>query len=211
MDAQRSTRIKTTYDQLAAEYARNLAEELSHKPLDRQLLARFADEVKGRGPALEVGCGPGQVAAYLHALGADIRGLDLSPAMIEQARQLHPRIEFRTGDFFDLTDPASTYAGIVAFYAIVHIERPHLSRALRELRRVLRPGGPLLLAFHVGDEVLRPDSLWGVPVSLDWIFFTPDQVVAALRDAGFTRCEVIERDPYEGVEHASKRAYLFAY
>lgn len=210
MDSQRRTHIQTTYDQLAVPYAQHLAAELANKPLDRQLLDRFAAEVGAAGPVIDLGCGPGQVARYLHERGVTVCGIDLSPAMIEQARTLHPGIEFRTGDLFALDAEDGAWAGIAAFYSIVHIPRARLPAAFTELRRVLRRDGTLLLAFHIGEESLCPGELWGVPVTLDWLFFTPQEIVAALTTAGFSRIEVIERPPYPGVEHPSHRAYLFA-
>jgi SAM-dependent methyltransferase len=210
MDSQRRAQIQTTYDRLAAEYARNLSDELAGKPLDRQLLDRFAADVAALGQACDLGCGPGHVARYLHERGVEVCGIDLSPQMIEQARQRNPGIEFHAGDLFALAAADGAWAGIVAFYSIVHIERAALPRAFAELRRVLRPGGPLLLAFHIGDEVICPAELWGIPVTLDWLLFPTKVVVAALADAGFTVTEVIEREPYPGVEHPSRRAYLWA-
>jgi hypothetical protein len=54
------------YDRVAEEYVKRIFEELAHKPLDRALLDRFAEQMRGLGPACDVGCGPGQVARYLH-------------------------------------------------------------------------------------------------------------------------------------------------
>lgn len=82
---------RASYDRLAAEYTSRLVNELDHKPLDRELLDRFADLVKGKGRSCDMGCGPGQVAAYLHARGADVLGIDLSPGMIQQARAAKSR------------------------------------------------------------------------------------------------------------------------
>ncbi len=210
MNPARRTLVQTTYDALAKEYADHLADELSGKPLDRQLLDRFADQVRGVGPVCELGCGPGHVARYLRDRGTDISGIDLSPAMVEQARRLHPSIEFRVGDMLGLDVEDGAFAGVVSFYAIVHLGSEALPAAFRELCRMLRPGGAALLAFHIGDEVVRPGELWGIPVTLDWIFHRSDEVVRCLTEAGLRVSEVIERDPYEGVEHPSRRAYVFA-
>jgi SAM-dependent methyltransferase len=140
----------------------------------------------------------------------DVQGIDLSPAMVEQARRLHPGISFSEGDMLALDVADGAFAGIVSFYAIVHLAPASLPAAFHELHRVLRPGGKALIAFHVGDEIVRPTDLWGIPVALDWVFFRTADVTAGLAAAGLTVDEVIEREPYEGVEHPSRRAYVFA-
>jgi hypothetical protein len=75
---------------------------------------------------------------------------------------------------------------------------------------VLQPDGLLLLAFHVGEEVLHLDEWLGESVSVDFSFFRADEMAGYLRSANFTVEEVIERDPYPDVEHQSRRAYIFA-
>src|SRR5262249_35090549 len=87
---------QSSYDKVAAEYTRQIMNELDHKPLERQLLERFAASTSGR--ICDLGCGPGHVARYLHDHGADAFGIDLSPGMVEQARQHHPGIDFQQGD-----------------------------------------------------------------------------------------------------------------
>jgi SAM-dependent methyltransferase len=210
VDPQRRTLVQTTYDDLAAEYAARLAGELAGKPLDRALLDRFAEKVRGIGPVYELGCGPGHVARYLHERGVDVSGIDLSPAMVEQAQRLHPDIAFRRGDMLALDVPEGALAGVVSFYAIVHLAPEALPEAFGEIRRVLRPEGTVLLAFHVGEGSVRPGELWGIPTALDWIFFRTEEVIKSLGAAGLVVTEAIERDPYEGVEHPSRRAYVFA-
>src|SRR5438876_10871830 len=82
--------IQACYDAVAREYAERFAGELAHKPLDRELLSRFASEVRGRGEVYDLGCGPGQTTAFLHGLGASVRGLDLSADLLCEARKRHP-------------------------------------------------------------------------------------------------------------------------
>src|SRR5258708_38972909 len=108
-----------------------------------------------------MGCGPGDVARYLRERGAQVCGIDLSSAMVERARRLNPGIDFRQGDMLALSAEDGTWAGISAFYSIIHIQRGDVVRALREVRRVLQPGGVLLLAFHIGDGTVHLDELWG--------------------------------------------------
>ena len=210
MDTHLRENNQISYDRVADEYVRHIFEELQHKPLDRQLLDRFADRIRDVGSACEIGCGPGHVARYLHERGVEMVGIDLSPGMIEQARRLNPGIEFRQGDMLALDAANESWAGIVAFYSIIHIPRSEMSKALAELRRVLRPGGTLLLAFHLGDDSVHLDEWWGQKVSLDFFFFRSEEMISYLREARFEIEETIEREPYPDVEHQSRRCYIFA-
>src|SRR3954447_19792609 len=116
----KSMDVRESYDSAAEAYAEHLAAELDHKPLDRHLLNRFAEEVRGKGLVADLGCGPGHIAKYLHDQGADILGIDLSSEMIHWARRLNPDLSFRVGDMRSLDLPDAALVGIVAFYSIVH-------------------------------------------------------------------------------------------
>src|SRR5690348_1668291 len=126
--------LRDSYDQVAEEYVTRIFHELEHKPLDRELLDRFALEVRDRGPACDMGCGPGHVAHYLYQRGVKVLGIDLSPRMVELARQLTPGIEFQQGDMASLDVDDEAWGGIVAFYSIIHIPREAVINVLREFR-----------------------------------------------------------------------------
>jgi SAM-dependent methyltransferase len=203
--------VGENYDRLAGEYTRHVADELRHKPLDRSLLLRFAAELSGRGTICDIGCGPGHVARFLHEAGTEVFGMDISSAMLDQARKLNPMIPFHQGDMLALELPNGTLAGIVAFYAIVNIPEHSLIQVFREMERALEPGGRLLLAFHVGDEHIHVEELWGVTISMDFFLFEPERIQLYLEEAGFAIREVIVREPYPpDVEYQSRRAYIFA-
>jgi SAM-dependent methyltransferase len=146
----------------------------------------------------------------LHEQAVDICGIDLSPEMIRCAARLCPGVEFRVGDMRTLDFETGTLAGIVAFYSIVHLEPAELDAVFKECRRVLAPEGPMLLAFHIGDESVHVDDLWGQPVDLDFRFHTPSDVTKRLQTADLIVVESAEREPYEGVEYPSRRCYLLA-
>jgi ubiquinone/menaquinone biosynthesis C-methylase UbiE len=105
----------------------------------------------------------------------------------------------------------ATLAGITAFYAIVNIPRELLPQVFAEMKRVLRPGGLLLLSFHIGDETVQEKELWGCSISMDFFFFQPSVIQRQLETVGFVIEEIIERAPYAPeVEYQSRRAYIFA-
>jgi SAM-dependent methyltransferase len=202
--------IATSYDRVAQTYAEKIFDELKDKPLDRELLNRFAERVRPLGPACDMGCGPGQVARYLHEQGLSVTGVDISPGMVVVARELNPGIEFRQGDMLSLDIANETFGGVAAFYSIIHIPHEQVVTALRELRRILQSGGSLLLAFHIGQETVHLSKWWGHDVSADFHFFISGEMEEWLKTAEFADIETVERDPYPDVEHPSCRAYLFA-
>lgn len=201
---------RESYDSAAEAYAEQLSDELAKKPLDRHLLNRFAEETRGKGLVAELGCGPGQVAAYLNQQGVTIFGVDFSSQMVAVARKKNPQIEFCVEDMRTLKADDASLCGIVLFYSIVHFDLTELPAVFREARRVIRDGGLAIIAFHAGEFVVHRDELFGVPVSLDFLAHNPQRVIDALGTARFKVIEEIYRDPYEGAEYPSRRCYLIA-
>jgi ubiquinone/menaquinone biosynthesis C-methylase UbiE len=97
-----SDAVRASYDAVADEYEKQIAGELAGKPLDRALLAAFAQMVPRGLPVGDVGCGPGHVAGHLAELGCDMVGIDLSPAMIDIARRRYPQLGFQAASMLEL-------------------------------------------------------------------------------------------------------------
>jgi ubiquinone/menaquinone biosynthesis C-methylase UbiE len=202
--------LRRDYDAVAGEYARRISGELEGKPLDRALLEVFAEQVRAHGPVADLGCGPGHVGGWLAARGLEVTGVDLSPALLEEGRRRFPAVRFTEGDLLALPLPDASLAGAVAFYSLIHLAPGEWPRALAEAWRVLRPGGRLLLAVHVGAGTIHLDEWWGVAVSVDFHLLDPAWVAGQLEAAGFTVEATTRRAPYPEVEHPSERAYLLA-
>ena len=201
---------KTSYDQVAPQYAEKFKDEMDDKPFDRDCLDRLAREVGLLGQICDLGCGPGQIARYLHRKGVETLGVDLSPNMVREAQRLNPEIHFHQGDMLALPDADESWGGIAAFYCIIHIPRNQIVEALRELKRVLKPGGLLLVTFHIGQEIEHFDEWWKKPVNLDFAFYLPEEMEAWLKEAGYQLEETLVREPNPEVEVATRRAYVFA-
>jgi ubiquinone/menaquinone biosynthesis C-methylase UbiE len=207
---QNLNKVENLYDAVAQEYSETFSGEHEKKPKDQEILHRFSQEIGDRRPVWDFGCGPGQTAKYLKNLGIEISGLDLSEKILEQARTIHPEIHFRKGNILALEFENDSIAGIVAFYAIVHFTKEQVWIAFREIYRILQPGGIFLLTYHIGGDTIHLDEFLGKKIDIDFMFFTTDFILSCLKDTGFEKIEIIEREPYQGLEYESRRAYVFA-
>lgn len=135
--------VEDSYDAVAPEYAAQFIDELEHKPFDRDLLSALAARVSG--PIADIGCGPGHIGA---SIGAAV-GLDLSHEMLRLA-PLPLRVR---GDVQAIPLAGDVLGAAVAFYSLIHLDA--LDGAMRELHRVIRPGGVLCIAMHEGELTQR--------------------------------------------------------
>ncbi|MGC5289038.1 class I SAM-dependent DNA methyltransferase [Micromonospora sp. DT231] len=200
---------RTSYDTVAASYAEMLRDALAAAPYERAVLALFAELTRlgGEGPVADIGCGPGRITAHLHSLGVDAFGIDLSPAMIDIARRDNPDLRFAVGSMTDLDLTDSCVAGILAWFSLIHVPDDDVPTVLAHFHRVLRPGGTLLLAFHVGDgHRLKTEGYGGHPMNVYVHRRPPDRVAAWLGDAGFT----VEAQLLYRPDETRYGAFLFA-
>ena len=204
-----TSELEASYDRVADQYADEFFRELERKPSDRALLDAFAESVRGRGEVCDIGCGPGHISRYLQDRGATMRGIDLSREMIKWARGLNPDISFAQDNMLALEVPDASLAAIVCFYAIIHVGRENVARALQEMNRVLQPGGLLLLSFHGGEGQLHRDVWYDRPISIDLTLFGNDEMRNYLESAGFEVANITEREPYE-FEYPTRRVYALA-
>ena len=188
---------RTSYDADAAGYAKKVHGLLDRSPYLRASLALFAELVRaaGGGPVADIGCGPGYVTRHLHGLGLDAFGIDLSPEMIAIAKRDYPDLRFEVGTMTHLDLANDSLTGVLAFWSVIHVPDHSVPEVFGQFRRVLRPGGLLLVGFHVGDEARHTSEGYsGRSINVDSYRRRPDQVARWLRQAGFTiEAELIMR------------------
>ncbi|TQM29694.1 class I SAM-dependent DNA methyltransferase [Nocardia bhagyanarayanae] len=177
---------RTAYDDMAELYTEFARDNLAVKPFDRAMLGAFAELLRanGSGPVADIGCGPGRIAAHLESLGVPAFGMDLSPRMIELARNEFPGMRFEVGSMEELAIEDGALAGLVAWYSIIHLPPERVPHVLNEFYRVLRSGGHALLGFQAADAadtVLAFDHK--VTPAYRW---SPDRLAELAREAGFT-------------------------
>ncbi len=203
-------KVINCYNQVADSYAADRSDELSNKHFDRLLLREFAAVNNDKGPFADFGCGPGQTTKFLYDNGVkNIVGIDISPAMIDAARRLFPKIRFETGDLLNISYDSNYFGSGLAFYAIVHFTYDQIKTAFDEVNRVLKKGGHFLFSFHVGNEAVHFETAYEKVVDIDLYFFQTDKIIELLHDTGFEIVDVLERYPYKDVEYPTRRAYVW--
>lgn len=201
---------RASFDAVAADYAAQFGDPLPGKPVDRAMLAAFAELVPGGGPVADVGCGPGSVTAHLAGLGLAAIGIDLSPAMVAEARRAHPGLRFEVGSMLRLDLADGALGGLVALYSIINTPPQRLPGVFAEFARLLAPGGPLLLAFQVGDGHRHGTEWFGRAIDLHVYRQQPDVVARLLADAGLPVRATLVREPDDDGVERGPRAYLLA-
>ena len=208
--AARDERVAATYDAVAGAYAERFTDELDGKPFDRWVLERLATDA-GAGPVADVGCGPGQIGAYVALVGdGAVTGFDLSPGMVDEARRRFPELRFEVADARALPPPAAGegWALIVAWYSLIHLTGDELAGAVSSLAQGLAPGGTLAFAVHLGGEDTHLDEWFDRPVDIDFHLHDRAEVLTAVADAGLSRVEWYVRGPNPEVEAATERLYV---
>lgn len=178
--------VGAAYSRRAAEYVDLLGSMSTVHPSDLQLVTTWADQVDG--PVLDAGCGPGHWSGYLAGMGIEVSGVDQVPEFVEHARTTYASASFEVGSLDALSAPASTFAGALAWYSLIHHHPDSIQQPLSEIARVLRPGGQFLIGFFTGAAVEPFDH--SIVTAYRW---PPEALADALRPAGFVVLETHTR------------------
>lgn len=188
-DRDKTALVRRRYDRIARIY------DLIDGPMEflaRVWRAKQWREI-GDGRVLEVGIGTGKSLPF-HPPNATVTAIDISPRMLDRARRravrLGSKAELRVADVQALPFPDASFDDVVATFVFCSVPNPVLG--LREIRRVLRPGGRLSLIEHVLSrrwwlapllKALDPitTALWGAHLTRD--------TVANVAQAGFSHVE----------------------
>jgi SAM-dependent methyltransferase len=177
--------VRASYDRVAPTYVELGMGDLSGEPWLRAALDAFAETVRGLGPVLDVGCGPGTVTAHLTQSGLDVRGVDLSPQMVEHARRRYPGLPFDVASATALDLAPASLGGVLGWWSLFNLPRTVLPQVLASFAEALVPGGQAMIGTHVGDgDVVRSEAYGGVPVRWTTHLWRPEQLADLLAGAG---------------------------
>jgi len=185
--------VRKLYDESADSYSEMMDSEID-LPIYPDVLGRLAERIAGiPGPVIDTSCGSGHMLSLYHERYDSVRpllGVDLSPRMVAIAdARLGSSAEILVGDMRDLSSVESgSAAAVLSFYAIHHLGSDELVAALQEWRRVLRPGGQLVVAAWEGNGPID----YGNESDVVALMHSRDEIVAATQTAGFSVDHCVE-------------------
>jgi ubiquinone/menaquinone biosynthesis C-methylase UbiE len=212
-------RTAAEYDAMAVEYDRHNAASGANAWYERPATLDLLGDVAGKR-VLEVGCGSGRLTEWLVDHGADVVAFDISQAMLEIASaRLGDRAELHHADFHDpldfLTDSS---VDLVVASLVFHYLR-EWQAPLRELHRVVRPTGSVVMSIHHPSWDWRnhcPDDYFAfIQVSEVWVTPYPvtfwrrplTMATADVADAGFVIQRLVEARPRSDLAEHDREAY----
>ena len=139
---------------------------------------RFEEALPRGAVVLDLGCGPGQAAAYFAAQGHQVRAWDAVPEMVEMAKD-HPGVETRLATFEDLPD-APELDGLWISFSLLHAPRADFPRHIATAISKVRPGGIVYLGMKLGTGE-GPDNL-----GRHYAYYSEEELIGACTDNGVT-------------------------
>ncbi|PZE70882.1 class I SAM-dependent methyltransferase [Curtobacterium sp. MCBD17_013] len=194
---------RSGYDAAADTYAEHLPDTSFEAPIDMAMVDHFAHMLPRAATVLDAGCGTGRMLRHLQDRDGTMRltGVDISSGMLAHAARRGIAVDLRQSDLAALPFDDATFAGVLAWYSIIHTAPDGLRDVVTEVRRVLRPDGVFLLGFQAGTGTRRIERPYGQEAPLTAFLHEPSSVTGLLRSLGFRVDAVLDRAPRQVERH----------
>jgi ubiquinone/menaquinone biosynthesis C-methylase UbiE len=172
--------VEKGYDELAEKYMRIRKLETR----DVTFLNLLFERIPRGARVLELGCGSGLPLTKMMAERYIVTGVDISQNQIDLARKNVPGVEFIKQDMTNLDFPDESFEAVTSYLAILHLPREEKVELYRNIHRMLKKGGILLMSIGGDDWISQPgDELMETPMY--WSQFGAEKTKAILEDIGF--------------------------
>ena len=200
-------KTRHAYNLAAQAYHELFHNEMAEKEYDRGLLDAFAARFTRGAVLCDAGCGPSaHIGRYLLEKGLRVVGVDIADRCVELARAYNPEMPIVQGDIAQLGFSAESFDGVVSYYSIIHAPKASIGGMFLEFRRVLKPGGSLLVAVKAGSGEGFRRELLGIETEIYFSLLTEDEIAGYFERAGFGLDFIEKRNPYD-FEIANERIF----
>lgn len=187
------------YEKSPAKYIQSTQELIWQKEVDR--FATLADLHPG-DPVLDAGCAFGRDCALFIEKGLEVTGIDLSQALLAEARERVPAAHFFEMDLRKLEFPDDAFKGVWANASLLHLNIEDIKISLGEIRRVLRPGGVVMASFKRGKGSQVILEKFSSEDSRHFTFLEIEPLTELLEEVGLTPLHAAytnEQDQFPGL------------
>ena len=174
--------VSAGYDVAAHEFPA----ELSADSESRVALERWAPALPAQGRVLDVGCGAGRASRWLEAQGYNVMSLDLSLEMLRRTKAGRAHALAALADMRALPVASGGFAGLTAFFSVTHIPKAEVPTVFGEFRRVLKPGGALLVGMVVGEAEGEEQAEWAGGQVMHFSAFVEPELRGLFAASGFS-------------------------
>lgn len=182
--------------------------ELSAESDSRLALERWAPAAPAGGTVLDVGCGAGRASRWLAAHGFRVLSLDLSPEMLRRTRAGRPAAWTAVSDMRALPVARGAAGGLTAFFSVTHIPKAAAPPVFAEFRRVVAPGGALLVAMVGGEGDEEEAAAWAGGAVMHFSGYREAELRALFEGHGFA---VFGTHSSESEFHGKLEQHLFMF
>ena len=194
------------FDEVALEYA----ETFKQKPEETKIVSEFINSLPKNAKILDVGCGNCDFFDYFVKNGIDYTGIDLSKGMIEVAKKMHPRGNFKLGDIRKIDFPDASLDGIFAFFSLIYVPKIDIPLVLKSFNRLLKNNGVVLIALQEGKDNVCVNTILRPNKKLFMNLFTEEEIKEKLKIAGFNVVKIMKRKSTTVNEHDFHKLYILA-
>lgn len=166
-----------------------------------EYVRRLIDGLPPGARVLDAGCGAGEPYTRVLAASCATVGIDISRRQLALACRSLPAVAFAWADMCALPFRAGAFDAIAALYSIIHVDRTEHEALLRDLHRLLRPGGRLLAVLGARAWEGTEDNWLGLGSKLFWSHFGAEENLELLARAGFRLIESSHEPDVDGGEH----------